>query len=180
MCFQMLWVRGIVFTVLVPGVVGFFLPSALAPRARLRGGISDAGWLLVAAGVLTYALCLIRFLAAGGTPAIYFARRLRLLIGEEPAGLVSGGPYRFSRNPMYVGVLLAIFGQAVLFASPPLAAYGCAVFLFFHSVVVFFEEPHLRAARGRSYELYCRAVPRWLGLPRRGLRQAFPPGSSPS
>jgi protein-S-isoprenylcysteine O-methyltransferase Ste14 len=67
-------------------------------------------------------------------------------------------------------VLLVVFGQAVLFASPLLAAYGCAVSLFFHLMVVFFEEPHLRATRGRSYELYCRAVPRWLGLPRRGPR----------
>jgi len=180
MLVQMLWVRAVVFTVLVPGVVGFFLPSAIDPRARLRGGISDAGWLLVAAGMLIYALCLIRFLAAGGTPAIYFARRLRLLIGEEPAGLVSRGPYRFSRNPMYVGVLLAVFGQAVLFASPPLAAYGCAVFLFFHLMVVFVEEPHLRATRGRWYELYCRAVPRWLGWPRRSPGQAVSPGSSAS
>jgi protein-S-isoprenylcysteine O-methyltransferase Ste14 len=71
---------------------------------------------------------------------------------------------------MYVGVLLAVLGQAVLFASLRLAAYGCAVFLFFHLVVVFAEEPHLRATRGRSYDLYCRAVPRWLGLTRRGLR----------
>jgi protein-S-isoprenylcysteine O-methyltransferase Ste14 len=85
--------------------------------------------------------------------------------------LVSGGPYRFSRNPMYLGVLLVVFGQAVLFASPRLAAYGCAVSLFFHLMVVFFEEPHLRAARGRSYALYCRSVPRWLGLPRRRPRE---------
>jgi protein-S-isoprenylcysteine O-methyltransferase Ste14 len=170
MRFQMLWVRGIVFTVLVPAVVGFFIPSAIDPHAQLRRGIWDAGWLLVAAGMLIYALCLIRFLAAGGTPAIYFARRLRLLVGEEPAGLVSGGPYRFSRNPMYAGVLLVVFGQAALFASPRLAAYGCALLLCFHLVVVIFEEPHLRAARGRSYEIYCRAVPRWLGLPRRRPR----------
>ena len=170
MLFQMLWVRGIVFTVLVPAVVGFVLPSAVDPRARLQRGIWDAGWLLVAAGMLTYALCLIRFLAAGGTPAIYFARRLRLLIGEEPAGLVSGGPYRFSRNPMYLAVLMVVLGQAVLFASPRLAAYGCAVFLFFHLMVMFFEEPHLRAARGPSYDLYCRSVPRWLGRPRRSPR----------
>jgi protein-S-isoprenylcysteine O-methyltransferase Ste14 len=167
MLFHMLWVRGIVFTVLVPTVVGFFLPAVVDSRAQLRGGIWDAGWLLVAAGMLTYALCLIRFLAAGGTPAIYFARHLRLLIGEEPAGLVSGGPYRFSRNPMYVGVLLVIFGQAAVFASPRLAAYGCVVFLFFHLTVVLLEEPHLRATRGRSYEIYCGSVPRWLELRRR-------------
>jgi protein-S-isoprenylcysteine O-methyltransferase Ste14 len=170
MLFQMLWIRGLLFTVLVPAVVGFFLPSAIDPRAPRRGGIWDAGWIPIAAGTLVYASCLVRFLAAGGTPAIFFARPLRLLIGEEPEGLVSGGLYRFSRNPMYVGVLMVVFGQAMLFASPLLAVYGCAVFVFFHLIVVFAEEPHLRATRGRSYEVYCRAVPRWLGLTRRNRR----------
>jgi protein-S-isoprenylcysteine O-methyltransferase Ste14 len=163
----MLWLRGLVFTLLVPGVVAFILPSAVDGGSRLRGGICEAGWLPVAAGALIYALCLIRFLTAGGTPAIFFTRHLRLLIGEEPAGLVSTGLYRFSRNPMYVGVLLVVFGQSVLFASPRLAAYACAVAVFFHLIVVFAEEPHLRATRGVSYEIYCRAVPRWLGLPGR-------------
>jgi len=121
----------------------------------------------VAAGTLIYGLCLIRFLAAGGTPAIFFTRHLWLLIGEEPARLVSGGLYRFSRNPMYGGVLLVVFGQAALFASPRMAAYGCALFVFFHLIVVFVEEPHLRAARGLPYESYCREIPRWLGLPAR-------------
>ena len=82
-------------------------------------------------------------------------------------GWVAPGLYRFSRNPMYVGVLLVVFGQSVLFASPRLAAYFCAVAIFFHLIVVFAEEPHLRATRGASYEMYCRAVPRWLGLPGR-------------
>lgn len=163
----MLWIRGLLFTALVPAVVGFFLPSAVDPRAQRPGGIWDAGWLPIAAGTLIYALCLIRFLASGGTPAIFFARRLRFLIGEEPARLVPGGLYRFSRNPMYVGVLLVVLGQATLFASLLRAAYGCAVGIVFHLVVVFVEEPHLRAAHGRSYELYCSAVPRWLGLPAR-------------
>ena len=85
MRFQMLWVRGIVFTVLVPGVVGFFLPSAVDPRARLPGGISNVGWLLVAAGMLTYALCLIRFLAAGGTSALAGSAEAR-----PPSGVFAG------------------------------------------------------------------------------------------
>jgi protein-S-isoprenylcysteine O-methyltransferase Ste14 len=93
-------------------------------------------------------------------------RPLRVLIGEEPARLVSTGLYRFSRNPMYVGVLLVVFGQAALFASSILVRYGCALFLCFHLVVVLLEEPHLRATRGSSYEQFCRTVPRWLG-PRR-------------
>ena len=43
---------------------------------------------------------------------------------EEPDSLVHGGPYRFSRNPMYLGVLLVVFGQAAILASPRVAVYG--------------------------------------------------------
>jgi len=100
-------------------------------RRAAPGRNLGAGWAPILAGTLIYALCLIRFLAAGGTPAIFFTRPLRFLIGEEPEGLVSGGLYRFSRNPMYLGVLMAVFGQAVLLGSPALAAYGCAVFVSF-------------------------------------------------
>jgi protein-S-isoprenylcysteine O-methyltransferase Ste14 len=163
MRFPMLWVRGLIFTVLVPGVVVLYLPAIIDPHAQLRGGIWAAGWLPVGAGALIYALCLIRFLAAGGTPAVFFTRPLRFLIGEEPAGLVASGLYRFSRNPMYLGVVLVLAGQAILFASARRAAYAGAVFLFFHLVVRLVEEPHLRAMHGPAYEIYCRAVPRWLG-----------------
>ena len=131
------------------------------------GGIGDVGWLLIVTGALIYLLCLMRFLASGGTPAIFFTRRLRSLLGEEPTSLVSDGLYRFSRNPMYVGVLMVIFGQAVLLASSTVAVYGLAVFVFFHCAVVFFEEPHLRRTRGLAYEEYCRLVPRWWGLPQK-------------
>jgi protein-S-isoprenylcysteine O-methyltransferase Ste14 len=100
---------------------------------------------------------------SGGTPAIFFTRRLRFVLGEEPPKLVRRGLYRLSRNPMYVGVLLAVFGQALIFASPQVAFYGAVLWLCFHIVVVFLEEPHLREERGASYDEYCRQVPRWLG-----------------
>ena len=160
------WIRGLIFSFLVPGVIGFVIPFSIDSGGRPIGGVWNVGWLPIIVGALVYVLCLLRFLAAGGTPAIFFTRPLRFLIGEEPAGLVSQGLYRYSRNPMYVGVLAVIFGQAVVFASPVLAAYGLAVFVFFHLAVVFGEEPHLRRTRGHSYDEYCKAVPRWLGLPR--------------
>jgi protein-S-isoprenylcysteine O-methyltransferase Ste14 len=163
----LLWTRGLIFTILVPATVAVYLPRALDPGLRMRGGAAGLGWLLIVPGVLIYLACLLGFLAAGGTPAIYFTRPLRHLIGEEPAGLVSGGLYRYSRNPMYAGVILVIFGQAVLFGSASMALYGVLVFVIFHLVVVMVEEPHLRATRGSDYEGYCRSVPRWLGLPRR-------------
>src|SRR5713226_2993633 len=130
-----------------------------------RGGWWRAGWLLVGIGAVIYALCLSRFLLSGGTPAIFFTRYVKFVIGEEPPKLVQEGLYRISRNPMYLGVLTAVFGQALLFASPSVAFYGAALWLFFHLTVVFLEEPHLRKQRGPSYEEYCRRVPRWLGWP---------------
>ena len=172
--FIVLWIRGLIFTVLIPGVVGFLLPSMVDPRAHRGGGIWDAGWIAIAVGTLVYLWCLLLFLAAGGTPAIHLTRPVRFLIGEPPQGLLRGGLYRFSRNPMYMGVLTAIFGQAILFASPRIAAYGCVVLACFYSIVRLIEEPYLRSTRGPSYEEYCRTVPRWIGVGNRRRR----PGSA--
>ena len=161
----MLWIRGLIFTLLVPFVIGGLVPSWIDNRSP-RSGLWSIGWLLVAVGAATYALCLFRFLASGGTPAIFFTRPLKFLLGEEPSTLVDRGPYRVSRNPMYVGVLLVVFGQAIVRGSPNVAVYGLALWLAFHLTVVFQEEPHLRRERGPSYEEYYRRVPRWLGWPR--------------
>ena len=158
----MLWIRGLVFTVLIPGVIGALVPIFMERGRHTQGGPWAAGWLLVVAGAAIYGLCLSRFLASGGTPAIFFTRGLRLLIGEEPRALVQDWLYHVSRNPMYVAVLLVVFGQAVVFAAVNVAAYGVVLWLFFHLTVVFLEEPHLRQQYGPSYDDYCRRVPRWL------------------
>jgi len=67
---------------------------------------------------------------------------------------------------MYVGVLTAIAGQAIVYRSRPIAVYLLIAAITFHLVVVLLEEPHLASARGDSYRDYRRRVPRWLGLPR--------------
>jgi non-heme chloroperoxidase len=157
------WIRGTVFTVLVPGTIALYVPFRMAERLTPRGGFWEAGWLVSGVGALGYLWCLLGFLASGGTPAIFLTRPVRFLIGEEPRRLVQAGLYRYSRNPMYVSVLLVIFGQALRFGSWPIAEYGLLVWLGFHIVVVLLEEPHLREQRGPSYEEYCRHVPRWIG-----------------
>ena len=156
------WLRGLIFTLLVPGMIGGVAPMIIDSNAQASRGFWRVGWILIAAGAVIYTLCLIRFLAAAGTPAIFFTRHIRFLLGEEPKSLVSKGLYRFSRNPMYVGVLMAIFGQAIVFASFRIAVYGVVAFAFFHVVVVFLEEPHLRSTLGKPYEQYCQNVRRWL------------------
>jgi protein-S-isoprenylcysteine O-methyltransferase Ste14 len=130
--------------------------------ASLQPGWHRWGWLILTAGVGLYALCLVQFLAAKGTPAIFFTRHLRFIWGEEPSALVRTGPYLLSRNPMYVSVLLVIFGQAILYASRPVAIYGAAALVCFHLVITLIEEPHLRAREGAAYNEYCRRVRRWL------------------
>lgn len=157
-----LWVRGLIFTALVPLVVAGWAPAAIDPFRRAAGGAWNGGWLLVAGGTAIYLACLLRFLAAGGTPAIFFTRPLRALLGEEPPRLVRSWLYTVTRNPMYVGVALAVFGQAIVFASQNIAIYGALLWLAFHLVVVAIEEPHLREIYGPSYDEYCRRVPRWL------------------
>jgi protein-S-isoprenylcysteine O-methyltransferase Ste14 len=157
--------RACVFTALVPFVVGLWIPWKLAGARPPAGGWWQAGWLLFGAGIALGAWCLVLFLLSGGTPAPFFTRHLGFLIGHEPSQLVRGGPYRFSRNPMYVAVAAVIFGEGLRYRSAAVLEYGCAVLLFFHLVIVFLEEPHLRKARGPGYEDYLRATPRWLGMP---------------
>lgn len=161
----MLWLRGMVFSVLVPGVVAFYVPQAMR-RGPAAGGWWSLGWVAFAAGTAIYVRCLMGFLAAGGTPAIFFTRPIRWMLGEEPRGVVRSGLYRYSRNPMYLGVLLVIAGQACVYRSRNIAEYAVGAAIIFHLVVVLLEEPHLMRARGNEYADYRRRVPRWLGLPR--------------
>jgi protein-S-isoprenylcysteine O-methyltransferase Ste14 len=162
---MILWLQGLIFTVLVPGVVAFYVPQTLR-RGPASGGWWSFGWILFAVGTLIYFRCLFDFLRSGGTPAIFFTRHIRALIGEEPKEIVRGGLYGYSRNPMYVGVLVAIAGQAIVYRSLRIAVYFVLAALTAHLVVVFLEEPHLARVRGSAYADYCRRVPRWLGVPR--------------
>lgn len=158
-----MWLRGLIFTLLCPGTVAVLVPRWILGGSAARRGWHQFGWIPLVIGACVYALCLANFLAAGGTPAIFFTKPVRWLLGEEPGALVRAGLYRWSRNPMYLGVLLAIFGQAMLSGSIAVAVYGVCAWLFFHVIVVAVEEPHLRRKQGAAYEEYCRKVSRWIG-----------------
>jgi protein-S-isoprenylcysteine O-methyltransferase Ste14 len=162
---MLLWLQGLIFSVLVPGVVAFYIPQAMRNGHTPAGAWWPLGWILFAIGSMIYVVCLIDFLRHGGTPAIFFTRPIRAVIGQEPPQVVRSGLYRCSRNPMYVGVITAIVGQAIVYRSRGIARYALIAALTFHGVVVFLEEPHLARIRGPAYD-DCRRVPRWLGFPR--------------
>jgi protein-S-isoprenylcysteine O-methyltransferase Ste14 len=63
---------------------------------------------------------------------------------------------------MQVGVILVIFGEALVFESALLLFYTGVIFLIFHIWIIITEEPYLRSTFGESYKKYCKSVPRWL------------------
>ncbi|HEY1483034.1 MAG TPA: isoprenylcysteine carboxylmethyltransferase family protein [Candidatus Acidoferrum sp.] len=116
-----------------------------------------AGGLLLLLGLSVYLWCAWDFAVKGlGTPAPI----------DAPKNLVVQGLYRYTRNPMYVGVAAMIAGQAIYRGSVAVALYLGVVVILFNLFVLFYEEPTLRRQFGEQYNNYCRAVPRWF-LPSR-------------
>lgn len=147
-------VKTLIFTLVVPGMVGVYLPYSLrGPGPHPVALLCWIAPLPAAAGLAVYLWCAWDFATFGrGTP----------LPLDPPRQLVARGLYRFVRNPMYVGVLLFICAQAIWFASWRIAGYAVFVALMFHLFVVFYEEPTLRNSFGESYPEYCKTVSRWL------------------
>ena len=150
--------KSAVFTVLVPGTVAGLIPRVLAPYDRESSAfdstvVRSIGRLALASGGLLYLHTAFRFADEGrGTPSP----------SDEPDELVTGGIYARVRNPMYVAVVLFVFGQAIRYRSLHVFWYGIVCWLGFHNRVVTFEEPHLAEKHGDAYEEYRARVPRWI------------------
>jgi protein-S-isoprenylcysteine O-methyltransferase Ste14 len=150
--------KTLLFTILVPGTVTILIPGLLlgwgsVPAAFDIGALRWLGLLPFLAGAGFYLRCAWDFVVAGrGTPAPI----------DAPKHLVVRGLYHMVRNPMYVGVLLCVGGEALLFGSAGLLLYAALLFLCFHTFITLYEEPALRRLFGASYEQYCAAVPRWV------------------
>ena len=161
--------KALLFVVLLPGVVAVYVPWHIMHASHSFGvpprNVSTiAAALVVAIGAVVLLRCVWDFLAAGhGTLAPV----------DPPRRLVVRGLYRYTRNPMYNGVLAMILGQAWLFRSPALVAYALGVFAINHLFVVLYEERTLASRFGDAYLAYRRAVPRW-GFTRRPYRHVDP------
>lgn len=150
------------FFLAAPSVVAGAVPWWLTGWRSVGAGsvpLSAVGAAGVVVGVGLLADSFVRFVADGrGTPA-------PVAPTEE---LVVTGPYRWVRNPMYLGVELVILGQAALLRQPVLLAYGVVVGVVVASFVHLYEEPTLRASHGSAYDAYRDAVPAWVPRPPRG------------
>ena len=143
----LLALRALFFVLLLPGTVAGYIPFSILRAGNLLR-VPD----LAITGALVLLRCVWDFFAAGkGTLAPI----------DPPRFLVVRGLYRFTRNPMYNGVIALILGEAWLFRSIGLAEYALLVLILFHLFVVLYEEPALESQFGESYRAYRRAVPRW-------------------
>lgn len=118
--------KTLIFTFLVPGTVTILIPYWLMSSRAAQPLPLDAFRYLGAPpllfGVAIYFWCAWDFTFAGrGTPAPI----------DPPKELVVRGLYRYVRNPMYVGILSILLGEALLFASQRLFEYTVVVFGFF-------------------------------------------------
>ena len=157
-------VKTLIFMTVVGGAVVVYIPYVVrGPGAHAISALGLLGVVPAAIGVAVVLWCEWDFATFGrGTPFPL----------DAPKQLVARGLYRFVRNPMYVGVLLAILGQALWFESAATLWYAMAAALCFHLFVVFYEEPTLRHKFGEPYKQYAKAVPRWMPKPAARLAPA--------
>jgi len=148
----MLFLKALLAFLVLPGTIAFAVPLLLLKPAAAP--FRMPGVLVVAAGSALLLWCVSEFYVSGrGTLAPW----------SPPRTLVVTGLYRFSRNPMYVAVILILWGWAAGFQSRGLAVYALAIMLGFHLRVVFGEEPWLARRHGQQWERYKASVPRWFG-----------------
>lgn len=154
-----LLLRNLIFIVLQPGVFVVLLPYLI-----LRSGgheLLPANWsiahfigiALIITGGTIMAACILRFITEG---------RGTISPLDPTKKLIVRGLYRYSRNPMYVGVMLTLVGGAVFSWSLPLLVYALMMFAAFNIFILLHEEPRLRRDFGEEYRAYCAQVRRWL------------------
>jgi protein-S-isoprenylcysteine O-methyltransferase Ste14 len=152
---------------LVPWLIsGWDLPRPISPLAIVR---MTAGVVLLVPAVVALVRAFARFVVeGGGTPAPV----------APPERLVVGGDYRFVRNPMYLAVVTAVLGQAMIFGSLALLGYALAVWAITAAFVRWYEEPLLLERYGDEYQRYREAVRPWVPRLRPWQADIEPTGKS--
>src|SRR5208283_5015043 len=149
--------RTLTYASLFIGFVLVYLPARILAWAGIvRPAVFEwpqiVGLLIGTLGAALALWCVGAFAWIGkGTPAPF----------DPPRRLVIRGPYRFVRNPMYIGAALALTGAALFYLAVPLFLFVCGFLLVTHLFVVMYEEPTLRRSFGPEYEGYCGRVRRW-------------------
>ena len=126
----------------------FLLPQAYRRQfACLWCGVTA---IAIGCGVLMWAWWLFR---KSGTP---------VRPTDQATSLVTSGPFRFSRNPMYLAIVVMLLGLAVWVGSLPMLLAPVGFFAFMSLVVIPAEERRLRETFGAAYLSFTQRVRRWI------------------
>src|SRR3989454_7318401 len=129
--------RAVTYGTLFVGFLLVFLPGRVLEWSGVRRPASlglpqGVGLAVVVLGAAIALWCILTFAFIGkGTPAPF----------DPPRRLVTQGPYRFVRNPMYIGATFALPGVALFYELVSILIYAAVFFLATHLFVVFYEEP---------------------------------------
>ena len=143
----------------VPAFILFF--GWIALRVRIYdqdiGLLSEwtklPGIILMVVGGILVLICVGVFIIRGkGTPAVF----------DPPTEFVAIGPYKFVRNPMYIGGHILLLGFGLYHHSISILILSVVLMFLFHLFVVFVEEPGLEQRFGESYMEYKNSVNRWI------------------
>jgi protein-S-isoprenylcysteine O-methyltransferase Ste14 len=121
--------------------------------AREPGSQMLLAAVIIVAGLVPLFESIVRFIFVGRGTLVPIA---------PPQHLVVSGLYRYARNPMYLGVLTSIAGEALLFWNRGMLAYLAIVALAMHLFVCLYEESKLARTFPVEYPLYKSHVPRWI------------------
>lgn len=149
--------RTLIYATLFVGFLLIYLPARILSWSGIARPTGLAwpqalGILITLMGAAIVLWCVGNFLRIGkGTPAPF----------DPPRHLVVRGPYRYVRNPMYIGAAMLVAGAAIFYGSAMVALYCAAFLLVTHLFVTLYEEPTLRRTFGSEYADYCSRVRRW-------------------
>jgi protein-S-isoprenylcysteine O-methyltransferase Ste14 len=167
-----LFLKNLLFTLLVPGFVVGWVPLRWFERYPHWPAPADWAWPQFAAVILgaiaagVFLHCQWLFAVRGqGTPAPI----------DPPKKFVRRGLYKWVRNPMYLAVFTLVGAEALFLQSGHIGVYFVLLVCLIHVWVLLYEEEVLRRNFGAMYEDYRREVPRWLPRKPRPPLQTVPP-----
>ena len=147
-----MFVRAFLLFLVLPSILAGLLPWMLAFIDPWRRTGWSFGFPAIGCGLIILLWCLRDFFVSGkGTSSPW----------DPPKHLVVVGLYRFTRNPMYIGVLLVVGGWAIVAGSPLIGAYLIPLAVVLHLRIIFKEEPWMFRKFGQDWARYSKRVPRW-------------------
>lgn len=146
----------VLWFVIAAGVGAVWLPWVItgwhveygSPVGRIGQAFGVA---LIVTGLVPAVVTFVEFARAGGTP----------VPGAPTERLVVTGFNRYVRNPIYLGTLVVVVGEAMLLGQLSLVGYAVVVWVLVAVFVRWYEEPTLARRFGADYAAYRRAVPAW-------------------